>query len=220
MTSAAVLEEQSNFNRRFQHYFEASSVEIRKDKVVSPMLVAERHRKLADALDVAISALRADGEKCDQNATEIRPGCNTALTMEQLRKMDGQPVWAKLLEPTTGTKEGWALVYSDNGYAAVQRWTHFPLWYQEYGETWIAYAYPPTHIDREAWKPCERCKPKEKPLDRFIGHEFQIDGSEIYYHDTDDGWEGEEIKFCPWCGRPLTEEAWDELEKRLRGCGA
>ena len=26
------------------------------------------------------------------------------------------------------------------------------------------------------------------------------------------------IKFCPECGRPLTEEARAELEKRLRGC--
>ena len=25
------------------------------------------------------------------------------------------------------------------------------------------------------------------------------------------------LKFCPWCGRPLTLEAWDELEQRLRG---
>lgn len=25
------------------------------------------------------------------------------------------------------------------------------------------------------------------------------------------------LKFCPWCGRPLTPEAWAELEKRLRG---
>lgn len=25
------------------------------------------------------------------------------------------------------------------------------------------------------------------------------------------------INFCPACGRPLTPEAWDELEKRLRG---
>ena len=26
------------------------------------------------------------------------------------------------------------------------------------------------------------------------------------------------IKFCPECGRPLTPEAWEILEKRLRGC--
>ena len=25
------------------------------------------------------------------------------------------------------------------------------------------------------------------------------------------------MQYCPSCGRPLTEQAWDELEKRLRG---
>lgn len=25
------------------------------------------------------------------------------------------------------------------------------------------------------------------------------------------------VSYCPVCGRPLTEEAWAELEKRLRG---
>ena len=25
------------------------------------------------------------------------------------------------------------------------------------------------------------------------------------------------VKFCPFCGKPLTEQAWAELEKRLRG---
>ena len=79
-------------------------------------------------------------------------------------------------------------------------------------------AYPPAHIDREAWEPCSRCRPQENSLDRFSGHEFLIDDAEIYFYDSEDGWEGEEIRFCPWCGRPLTEEAWAELEKRVRGC--
>lgn len=76
----------------------------------------------------------------------------------------------------------------------------------------------PAHIDREAWKPCDRCRSKENAIDRFSGHEFLIDDAEIYFYDSEDGWESEEIRFCPWCGRPLTEEAWAELEKRLRGC--
>ena len=76
-------------------------------------------------------------------------------------------------------------------------------------------------IDREAWEPCERCTQKGEKLDRFGAHDFQIDGTEIYFHDTDDGWEGEEINFCPWCGRPLTDEAVDMVMERLEAlqCG-
>ena len=50
-------------------------------------------------------------------------------------------------------------------------------------------------IDREAWEPCKVCK---------------IQGlSEV--------WMLQRKKFCTYCGRPLTDEAWEELEKRLRG---
>lgn len=85
-----------------------------------------------------------------------------------------------------------------------------------YRET-VVDALRPVTIDREAWEPCECCKPSENGLDPYGGHYFQIDGREIYYNDTDDGWEGEEINFCPWCARPLTEEAWAMLEKRIGG---
>ena len=80
------------------------------------------------------------------------------LTLEQLRKMNGKPVLTKLLEESTGRKEGWTLIYNDDGHTAVQRWTQFPLWYKDYGKTWIAYAYPPVHIEREAWEPYIRQK--------------------------------------------------------------
>lgn len=122
------------------------------------------------------------------------------LTLEQYNALDGRPV----IVGKNTMKKWWEIAHSLSGDTCG------------YGRFWWAYAYP-AHIDREAWEPCERCKPEEKPLDRFSGHEFMIDGAEIYFYDTDDGWEGEEIKFCPWCGRPLTPEAWDELEKRLRG---
>lgn len=70
------------------------------------------------------------------------------LTIEQLREIDGQPVWAKQLENSKEIKEGWVLVYKDDGYAAVQRWTQCPLWYKDYGKTWIAYAYHPMNLGR------------------------------------------------------------------------
>lgn len=56
-------------------------------------------------------------------------------------------------------------------------------------------AYPPAHIDREAWEPCMLCK-NPKSLNLFLEMN---------------------CRYCPKCGRPLTEEAWAELEKRLRG---
>lgn len=72
-------------------------------------------------------------------------------------------------------------------------------------------------LDRSAWEPCEHCKPSKNALDRWGPHQFPIDGNEIYCYDADDGWEGEEINFCPWCGRPLTDSAWEMLERRLAG---
>lgn len=58
---------------------------------------------------------------------------------------------------------------------------------------------------RNEFEPCDRCKPNEREFDSFSGHELLIDGACIYYYDSEDGWEGERINFCPWCGRKLTE---------------
>lgn len=67
---------------------------------------------------------------------------NVPLTADELEKIDGEPVWVELIEPTVGKNSGWALVYPPNTIsgAAVQRWTA-PLWYNEYGKTWIAYRF-------------------------------------------------------------------------------
>jgi uncharacterized paraquat-inducible protein A len=50
-------------------------------------------------------------------------------------------------------------------------------------------------IDREKWEPCLNCQDIEK-LAKHIKC-----------------WPS----YCPACGRPLTDQAWAELEKRLRG---
>ena len=67
------------------------------------------------------------------------------LTIDELRQMDGEPVWAVLTVKTVGQKAGYALIYNNCKYA-TQRWVNIPLWYSEYGEIWIAYRH---RIDEE-----------------------------------------------------------------------
>lgn len=141
------------------------------------------------------------------------------LTLEQLLEMNGKPVWTKLLVESTGRKEGWTLVYNDDRYAAVQRWTQFPLWYKDYGKTWLAYAYPPAHIDMEAWEPCAKCLGCGNCY-YFLYDNDEYPCNKCLKESTDKNQyptKFEPIGFCKHCGRPLTDEAWDELEKRMRG---
>lgn len=52
---------------------------------------------------------------------------------------------------------------------------------------------PLSHFDRSKWKPCKRC-----------GDEDMLRM-----------WEQWERQYCTHCGRPLTDAAWEMLEKRL-----
>lgn len=133
------------------------------------------------------------------------------LSLEQLQEMDGKPVWIEDKEYPENT--GW-VIWDDS---FKQNWLGDPETQNSHGKSWLAYSYPSAHIDRGEWEPCEHCKPSDYPPDRWGAHGFPVVGNEIYFYDTEYGWEGEEIKYCPWCGRPLTEEAWAELERRLRG---
>lgn len=56
---------------------------------------------------------------------------------------------------------------------------------------------------------CDKCK-----------YEDDDDGITIYYPsdwDNGIGFEYGNAIFCPKCGRPLTKEAWEKLEKRIGG---
>lgn len=110
------------------------------------------------------------------------------MTLEKLREMNGQPVWVK--DKQMPELSGWGIMRDDvcDSYRGV-------FFIEEYGKRWIAYAYPPAHIDREAWEPCMLCK-NPKSLNLFLEMN---------------------CRYCPKCGRPLTDEAWAELEKRLMG---
>lgn len=84
------------------------------------------------------------------------------------------------------------------------------LWEKvEYREMVVEELRHPSHIDREAWEPCKACSDEYSQkissyLERFHG----CATSTVRVVNTD---------FCPRCGRPLTEEGWAMLEKRLRG---
>lgn len=73
------------------------------------------------------------------------------------------------------------------------------------------FPYHPTQIDREAWEPCGCCKDAQEIHGWAMSVQKSKDGTRCMT-----SFEGA-FKHCPECGRPLTPEAWDELEKRLRG---
>ena len=81
----------------------------------------------------------------------------------------------------------------------------------------------PARIDREALEPCEYCEGHEYPeeVSMLTADEYESDRGMYIYNGILVSNSGEfqmrKIDFCPVCGRPLTPEAWAELEKRLRG---
>lgn len=154
------------------------------------------------------------------------------LTLEQVREINGWPVWvvasdAKTYQDVTG----WCICFSDGVEVPGVESFKWPL--GAYGNTWTAYAYPPAHIDREAWKPCNMCggaktlyqstNNTQLFMNTFGGATTLVTECNACPPHADCCMKGVsvnsafKINFCPECGRPLTKEAWAELEKRLRG---
>lgn len=64
---------------------------------------------------------------------------------------------------------------------------------------------------------CEHCDNMKLPS-KGVAHEFRIltddTGAGIYYCDSELGWEGTEINYCPWCGEklfPIEEQSDSEI---------
>lgn len=177
------------------------------------------------AHEMAISALQKQTlnesvyDKCPDTTKMM------LLTIEQLREMDGRPVWVRVSESwrESGVYEGWMLIRfhgKDDRVRAYTYDTRFGATFhaqQDYGISWWAYAYPTAHIDREAWEPCgEMCRNNCATCDHNADEVF---GDADYCKDCHrySKWESSIHKYCERCGRPRTPEAWAELEKRLRG---
>nr|DAR10322.1 MAG TPA: Rad50 zinc hook motif [Caudoviricetes sp.] len=71
-------------------------------------------------------------------------------------------------------------------------------------------------IDREAWEPCNKCISCENCS--FDSREVEEEPCSTCINGPMNSFlEFKPEKYCRFCGRPLTEEAWAKLEKRLRG---
>ena len=94
-----------------------------------------------DALEFALAALR------------FMPEVGEPLSLEQLKQMNGKPVWGKSLineKPgewfilrVVNMSKTWfiACAGAEQGFGDKDT----------YGKTWLAYSYPPAHIDRSKW---------------------------------------------------------------------
>lgn len=93
-------------------------------------------RKDIDALKFALTALRS------------MPEAKEPLSLEQLREMDGKPVWVKFIGHPDGTpiEPLWMLVNCREKRLVTD--VEYVDWNSE---CWFAYPYPPAHIDRSKW---------------------------------------------------------------------
>lgn len=147
-----------------------------------PGCEAPEYLKMREAMNGAIASLR-------------KPQADVPLTLEQLQERGRSPALVKVLGPTSIHRDGWCEIEvdpADDDFATIY-WPGSEVvdigLTKDYGNTWVAYDYPPAQIDRDAWEPCGECEPNRLIMGQ---------------------------NFCENCGRPLTEEARAELEKRLK----
>ena len=81
-----------------------------------------------EALDMATKAL--------EDVTDKDVGRNEPLTLDELRQMDGEPVWCVSLGAELSRGNGW--------YIGVNNW-----FMNGYGKTWLAYRQKPEEDDHE-----------------------------------------------------------------------
>ena len=73
-------------------------------------------------------------------------------------------------------------------------------------------------IDRSKWEPCQFCRTKNRIHLGFDGYDDAIsivtDNNAAAIESDSFGFI---VGYCPMCGRPLTEQSWQELERRVFG---
>ena len=103
-----------------------------------------RYTILREALDMAISALRAQQDHFREVTKKVEP-----LTLDELRQMGGEPVWIKLFDKK---EEFWVLRYDWVDTRNPEPMILFHMrWYShvDYGKTWLAYRQKPEEGEHE-----------------------------------------------------------------------
>lgn len=160
-------------------------------------------------------------EDVSKIATNLQPNCNEPLTIDQLREMDGQPVFVYVIDHSVFADkdddfDAWGLC----GKSWVTVWdkkradiVNVDYDFNDLGKTWLAYRYPPVKLDD--WEPCIVCRSCANCKNAFI--ESDMEPCESCIQSTK--WDKfNPVGFCTSCGKPLTDEAKTILDKRLRGC--
>ena len=151
-----------------------------------------------------------DTDKCRVTRKEVyfdTPKCEhfsapVPLTLEQLSEMYDKP--ARFVDMYTAFEENvivGAMGTTGVFYTTLEEADQFKST-KDYGQRWLAYAYPPAHIDREAWT-AEWIVKGENPVQGTCS----ACGGKGNWRNP----------FCQNCGRAMTPEAWAELEKRIGG---
>ena len=91
-----------------------------------------RYTILREALDMAISAIRQQ-DHFREVTKKVEP-----LTLDELRKMDGEPVWVQ--SPGIPEYGRWAIV---EGVGENCLFLHDDFTCHDYGKTWLAYRQKP-----------------------------------------------------------------------------
>ena len=134
-----------------------------------------------------------------------------SLTLDELRKMNGKPVWVECLKPNKYIRPpvGWRVLSK-----AISG--RFGVWdgenclvERDYGTDWTAYTAEPPRINREAWEACDLCRSCFTCKHVLGSLELEACFSCERFSNY------EPIAFCNHCGRPLKDSAWEILEKRF-----
>lgn len=145
------------------------------------------------------------GLSCDRGvAVSAQP-----LSVERLRSMGGKPYWHVGLLPNS----------------APPHWDVMPASVAAhpedygYGENWLAFReevaanqakklIQARHPNQTPGCGCTVCNAKYVGTDWGDGmpHEYRVAEGAIFFFDSQFGWEGTEINYCPQCGRALRKK--------------